>query len=67
MKTIISFFMIMIMALALATIGEAATGSRSSNDLNLSAAPAYTDFTDSRDIPYKAGQNDPRTPDVMGW
>jgi len=57
--------MIMIMALALATVGEAAT--RSSNDLNISAAPAYSDFTDSRDIPYKAGPNDLRTPDRLGW
>ena len=65
MKTIVSFFMMMIMALAVVSTGQAA--GRSNRDVVIATAPAYTDFVDSREIPYKAGPNDLHTPDVMGW
>ena len=44
MKTIVSFFMMMIMALAVVSTGQAA--GRSSKDVVIATAPAYTDFVD---------------------
>ncbi len=69
MKTIMSFFMVMILALSLVTVGKAVGFPNDSNTYSLVhwAAPAYTDFIDSCDIPYVAGQNDLRTPDVIGY
>ncbi len=53
MKRIASFLAVMIMGLALVS--------------SVAAAPAFTDFTDSKDIPYKAAPTDLQTPDAMGW
>jgi hypothetical protein len=66
MKTIVSLFMVMVMAFALvSTVGIA--GAANNGDARLSqSVPAYTDYIDSRDLPYKAGANDLQTPDVMG-
>ncbi len=53
MKRIASFLAVMIMGLALVS--------------SVAAAPAYTDFTDSKDIPHQAVASDLQTPNAIGW
>ncbi len=69
MKTIMSFFMVMILAVSLVSVGKAVGFPNDSNNYSLvrPAVPAYTDFTDSRNIPYVAGPNDLRTPNAIGY
>ena len=66
MKTISRLFMVMVMAFALVSVvGTAGAAAINDHECGISG-PAYTDYVNSRDLPFKACPTDLQVPEVMG-